>query len=113
MAPSALLMPAAPCHRAAPRSPPTWTHPRGRRNRHARRAERPPQLAILGAVAEKLLLRRVHLLAIPTKLAYGGVESITVFLQLLLKLLELVELLLLLGAGLRCSLGFCGRPLAW
>lgn len=81
-------------------------HPFGRRYRDSCRAQGPPQLAVLGAVAEKLFLRRIGLIAIPAVLINGLMHSRAILLKLILELFEPVELLLLRSGRLgRCLRG--------
>jgi hypothetical protein len=61
-------------------------------------------------VAEKLTPGRVGLVAIPAVLGDCGMHGLAVFRELRFKLLETVELLLLLGAGFLCRLRI--RPLS-
>jgi hypothetical protein len=55
-------------------------------------------------IAEELISGRIRLVAVPAVLRDGGMHGLAVFPELLLQLLEIVELLLLLGAGFLCRL---------
>ena len=57
------------------------------------------------AIAEELIAGRVGLVAIPAEFHDRRVHGVTVLLELLLKLLELVDLFLLFGCDLGRGLG--------
>jgi len=76
----------------------------------SRRLQRSPQASILLPILQEMLLRGIRLVAVRTVLGSCQVNGVAIFLQLFAKLLQMIELFLLVGCnGAAVPRSFCLR----